>query len=131
MGVLLCCFPPHFLRQDLSLNLEFILIGWVIGQKAPGIHLSSFPDFHALSCYLLCKLSEVWTQFSCVHSKDFTYWAIFPAPISLAWEENVYISIVWSMRQFFSVIFFTCAIMLTLITFWILEQIGCVGRNVT
>lgn len=55
---------------------------------------------------LLCKFSAVWTQFSCVHSKHFTYWATFLAPISLAREENVYISMVWSMRQFFSVIFF-------------------------
>lgn len=102
--------------------------------------VSTFPasQTHAimsLLCYILLsfmQVLEVWTQFSCLHSKHFTYWAISPAPISLAWEENLCISIVWSIRQCFSVWkVFTCAIMLTVTSFWVLEPIGCVCRNVT
>lgn len=57
LGVLLNHFPPYFLRQDLSLNMELTALARLGGQGAPGKGLF-LPSQHAsphLAFYVVAR----------------------------------------------------------------------------
>lgn len=43
-GIFLCCSPPYFSRQGLSLDLEFTNSAGQAEPRAPGIHLPPLPQ---------------------------------------------------------------------------------------
>lgn len=127
-GVLLCCFLPYFLRQSLSLNLEYIPLARLAGSKllAPTCLTSSD------SCYPALFYAGAGDPYSVLMFAQQTVHLLSnlsSAQLSNLEDQFIYFNSLKHETVFLSVKFSTGVIMLALKAFWILEHTECVGGN--
>lgn len=79
LGVFFNYFPPYFLRQVLSRNLESVVVASLVLQQGPRSHLPLPPKAEVTDVYHRVWLSHRYWRSKlgahCLPNKHFTHWA--------------------------------------------------------